>query len=143
MTSSERSNSTRSSQSSQSSQPLQATGLPTSSERQRDQQYEQLLIISCQACDNAAFEVAHHALAAAMYRARDLDDVFLLRELLLEAERQKKRIDALHPTHLLSSSSAFMRGHESVYNALQRQINVLLQFHEAQGSLQELKRQQR
>lgn len=85
--------------------------------------------------------MAYHTLAATMYRAKGLDDLPLLRELLQEVGRQKKQIDSAYPSHRLSSSSANGRGHESVYSSLERQISSHIQFHEVQGRLQEQKRQ--
>ena len=112
----------------------------TSSAHQQDEWYQQLPTLSRQAYAEQAFEMAYHTLAAAMYRAKDLGDVSLLRELLQEVERQKKQLDSTYPAHSLSSSSAHTRGHESVYTGLQRQISTQIQFYETQGMLQELKK---
>lgn len=109
------------------------------SARQRDEMYEQLLAISVRACSECSFEVAYHALAAAMHRAKDLIDVQFLRELLQEAERQKQLIDTRYPDHPLSASSARSRGHESIYASLLRQISTQLKFHETQNWFQDHK----
>ena len=60
---------------------------------QRDDMYQQLLSISIRASDETSFEVAFHALSAAMHRAKDLGNAQFLRELLQKAEQQKKLLD--------------------------------------------------
>ncbi len=75
----------------------------------RDEMYDQLLAISREAFREGSFEVAFHALCAAMHRAKDLKSVPFLRELLQEAEQQMQLIDTRYPDHPLSSSSAGSR----------------------------------
>jgi hypothetical protein len=114
-----------------------------SSTPHQDEMYEQLLTISRQAFSETSFEVAYHALAAAMHRAKDLNNVRFLRELLQEAEQQKKLIDTRYPDHSLSSSSARSRGHESIYNSLQRQIGAHILMSESQVGFQDFHRKQK
>ena len=104
-------------------------------EQPQDEMYAQLLTISRQACSETSFEVAYHALAAAMHRAKDLKNMRFLRELLQEAEQQMKLIDRDYPDRPLSSFSARSRQHESVYISLQRQISTLLLLDETQNRL--------
>ncbi len=109
----------------------------TTSDQRQDEMYEQLLAISRKACSETSFEVAYHALAAAMHRAKDLKNVRFLRALLQEAEQQKRLIDRSYPDHLLSSASARSRSHESIYSSLERQISTQLRQGEMQHVLQD------
>ena len=104
----------------------------TASGELRGEMYVQLLAISRKASSESAFEVAYHSLAAAMHRAKDLKNVRFLRELLQEAEQQKKLIDTGYPDHPLSSSSARRRSHESIYSSLLLQISTQLRLCEMQ-----------
>jgi hypothetical protein len=107
-----------------------------------DEMYEHLLAISRRALSEASFEVAYHSLTAAMHCAKDLKNVTFLREVLLEAEKQKKVLDTTYPEHSLSSTTAASRHHEGVYSSLQRQIGTALQFLEMPSLLQDLKQQE-
>ncbi|MBV9229910.1 MAG: hypothetical protein JOZ18_11395 [Chloroflexi bacterium] len=100
----------------------------SSPEPQHDALYEQLMSISHQAYLDQAYEVAYHTLCAAMYRARDLNNVHHLREVLQEADTQKRTLDRAHPEHPLSSSSASSRRHDSVYGSLQRHASTLIRL---------------
>jgi hypothetical protein len=108
----------------------------------RDEMYEQLLAISRKAFCEGSFEVAFHALSAAMHRAKDLKSLQFLRELFQEAEQQMQLINTGYPEHPLSSSSAASRKHESIYRSLQLQISTQLRFLEMQGVLQDHSKQQ-
>ena len=110
--------------------------MPTSAQH-RDEMYEQLLAISRKAFRETSFEVAFHALSAATHRAKDLKNVQFLRELLQEAEQQKKLIDTGYPGHPISSSSAASRQHESIYSSLQQQISTQIRFFEMTDLLQD------
>ena len=112
------------------------------STHQRDEWYEQLLSISRQAFEQSAFEMAYHLLAAAMYCAKALGNLPMLRELLQEVERQRLQLDRPAPTYPLSSASASNRGHESSYSSLARQVSVLIRFWEMEDRLQQIKRQE-
>lgn len=114
----------------------------TSSTLQQKEWYEQLVNISRQAFDQAAFETAYHSLAAAMHCAKSLNDLPLLRDLLQEVTRQKRELNRTHPDHLMSSFSASIRGHASTYDSLERQISTLIRFQEAGRHLQKHKRQE-
>jgi hypothetical protein len=103
----------------------------------RDEMYEHLLVISREAFREGSFEVAFHALCAAMHSAKDKKNVQFLRELLQEAEQHMQLIDAGYPNHPLSSSSAASRKHESIYRSLQRQISTQIRLYEVQGLLQD------
>ena len=108
----------------------------------RDEMYEHLLAISREAFREGSFEVAFHALCAAMHRAKDKKNVPYLRELLQEAEQQMRLIDTGYRDHPLSSASAGSRKHESIYRSLLRQISTLLRLHDVQDLLQECQKQQ-
>jgi hypothetical protein len=114
----------------------------TASGKPRDEIYDQLLAISRKAFREGSFEVAFHALSAAMHRAKDLKHVQFMRELLQEAEQQMRLIDTGYPEHPLSSSSATIRKHDSIYRSLLRQISTLLRLYDVQGLVQDHQKQQ-
>ncbi len=91
--------------------------------------YQSLLASSCKALNNCQYEVAFHALSAALHCACDLKDEQALLTVEQEAERQKAFIDAHSPTHRLSSQAAIKRGGKSLYDPMIAQAKVhLTQF---------------
>ena len=86
--------------------------------------YGRLLAINRLAFSEAHYEVAYHALAAAMHSACDGGD----RERLLDVQRvamqQRDWIDTNHPNHRLSSHSAQARGQHSLFAMLERQAEA-------------------
>ena len=69
------------------------------------------------------YEVAYHALAAALHAAESLNDQETCRLVERYADECRQHIDIRAPAHKLSSRSAQARGHESVF----RQLGVTAQ----------------
>jgi hypothetical protein len=105
--------------------------------------FTQLMRISRQACSAQAYEVAYHALFAAMHCAVQLNDVALLEEVLQEADCEHQQLDTAHPEHLLSSASAATCGHESRYSVLEGEITINIQLLETKGLFAATTSQQR
>jgi len=81
-----------------------------------------LLAASAAAADSGEFEVAYHALMAALHAAeavgRTTASITPIGEVEKAAKRQSARLEKLKPSHQLSRESARTRGHESVYDTL-------------------------
>ncbi len=88
--------------------------------------YTQFMDHNIRASAGRHFEVAYHALAAAMHCAEDIRDAGLLAEVQRRAEEQRQWIDTKAPAHKLSSPSAKTRGNESVFTSLVKQIHSML-----------------
>ncbi len=86
--------------------------------------FNQLMDINQEAFGQGLYEVAYHALAAALHCAYPLEEQVLLDVLERRAREQRDWIDSSASEHVLSSQSASLRGHESVYNTLIRQIQT-------------------
>lgn len=86
--------------------------------------YSALLAINRRAFARAAYEVAYHALAAALHAACDDADRERISDVRLIASRQGAWIDAHRPEHRLSSNSAKARGRLSMYSMLERQAEA-------------------
>ena len=87
--------------------------------------YQRLLAINSEAHASAAYEVAYHALAAALHAANDNHDEAGVLEVKKLAEEQLEWIDAHDSTHPLATASARERGHASVYAMLAQQANAM------------------
>ena len=86
--------------------------------------FQKLLTINQEAFENAQFDVAYHALAAALHAARDAGDEAGLHQVMRRSEEQLTEIDAHHPEYQHSTVSAEKRGHESIFRMLARNANV-------------------
>ncbi|MBD2088914.1 hypothetical protein H6F67_03490 [Microcoleus sp. FACHB-1515] len=86
--------------------------------------YEQLVMVSQRALENHAYEVAYHALVAAMHCADDLQDEQRLAFIEQEAERQKNFIDETSSNHRLSSQAVQQRGGVNLYDSLMAQAHI-------------------
>lgn len=64
------------------------------------------------------YEVAYHALAAALHAAEGLDDAAACAEIERLANECRLHIDHDEPAHKLSTSTAHQRGHESIFRQL-------------------------
>ena len=115
----------------------------TTPESKTDALYEQLLSASRQAFTEEGYETAYHALTAAMHRARDLQSFSLLHDLVQEANTQKNELDRIHPTHILSSSSAQKRGNVSLYYSLVQQIETVLRLFKVQDDVAHLREREK
>jgi hypothetical protein len=102
--------------------------MPSNDERNL---YSQLLVINRQAFTHAHYEVAYHALAAALHSAYDTGDQERLRDVQFIATSQRDWIDTHQPDHRLSTSSARARGQNSMFTMLERQAAAAgtLQLH--------------
>lgn len=92
--------------------------------------FERLLAASREAHGLGHYEVAYHALTAAMHSADDDADVRGLAVIGREAERQIAHIDRVDPGHRLSTRSAGRHTHPGVYALLVRQAATHIQMHE-------------
>lgn len=86
--------------------------------------YTRLLDINRLAFSEAHFEVAYHALAAALHSACDTGDRERLHDVRRLATEQRDWIDANQPEHRLSSSSAKARGQHGLFDMLERQAEA-------------------
>jgi hypothetical protein len=86
--------------------------------------FETLVQINREAFGKGQFDVAYHALAAALHAARDSADEEGLHEVTRMAEEQLADIDAHHPEYHHSTASATLRGHDSIFRMLARNSNV-------------------
>jgi hypothetical protein len=88
--------------------------------------------INEQAFGQGDYEVAYHALAAALHCAYLLKEQGLLTALEQRAGEQRDWIDTAAANHPLSSQAASLHGHVGVYTSLVKQIQarqLLLRIH--------------
>ncbi len=99
--------------------------------RNSQQMYDQLMDINKQAFEQGHYEVAYHILAAALHCALLLNEQAVLIALEQRAREQRDWIDSSVSQHPLSTQSASLHGHASVYTSLLKQIKVreLMQRH--------------
>jgi hypothetical protein len=86
--------------------------------------YQSLLAINGEAFAGAHYEVAYHALAAALHCAVDESDRERMRDVQAIAGRQRDWIDQFRPEHRLSTASARARGQQSMFAMLERQASA-------------------
>jgi hypothetical protein len=88
----------------------------------RTQLLRRLLEVNSEAADIGEYEVAYHALMAALHAAEGVAEETNSDETILEiadiAKRQGARLEKVEPTHQLSKAAARTRGHSSVYETL-------------------------
>ena len=87
--------------------------------------YSRLLVINGQEFSGAHYEVAYHALAAALHAACDDANMTRLRQIQQIAVQQRDWIDEHQPEHRLSTTSAQQRGQRNVFWMLERQAAAL------------------
>ena len=90
--------------------------------------YERLVSINAEAFAARSYEAAYHALAAALYCARDAGDEDQVSDAGRRAGEQIAWIDANDPAHALSTASARGRGNENIFTSLGRQARTTLQI---------------
>ncbi len=83
--------------------------------------YNQLMTINEEAFAMGLFDAAYHALASALYCARQLQDEAALQRVEDIANVQLSWIDRNAPKYGHSSQSARLRGHASIFETLARQ----------------------
>jgi hypothetical protein len=86
--------------------------------------YHQLMAGNLEAFAAEQYDVAYHALMAALHCAQPLKDVHALEEVERIAAEQLTEIDARHPEYQHSTRSAATRGHESIFATLRRQAGA-------------------
>jgi DNA-binding IclR family transcriptional regulator len=77
-----------------------------------------LLQLHAEAREIGEHQVAYHALAGALHAAESLREVDMLEEVGALAREHGRWIDQNEPTHPLSSHSAALRGHQSIFEQL-------------------------
>ncbi|HUS13919.1 MAG TPA: hypothetical protein VM536_02775 [Chloroflexia bacterium] len=88
--------------------------------------YRRLLVDNHDAFAAGLYEVAYHALAAALHWADTARDANRLHEIQNQAHAQRAWIVANAPTHRISPQAAALRGNRSVYDSLDLQIQAML-----------------
>jgi hypothetical protein len=87
-------------------------------------EYSSLMAINRQAFARAHYEVAYHALAAALHSACDDQNRDRMRDVQETATRQGAWIDTHRPEHRVSATSARSRGHRSMFAMLENQAEA-------------------
>ena len=77
-----------------------------------------LLKLSAEAARIGEYEVAYHAIMAALHAAEAAGSLHGVERVLRLAEEQEKAIESLRPPHRLSSAQAKGRGTDPVYRSL-------------------------
>jgi hypothetical protein len=90
--------------------------------------YSRLLVINRDAFAGAHYEVAYHALAAALHSACDQANQERVRNVQTLATQQRDWIDVHRPEHRMSTTSALTRGQKSQFWMLERQAAALRQL---------------
>jgi hypothetical protein len=88
--------------------------------------YQQFMEQNAQAFVGRHFEVAYHALAAALHCAHEVQDGKLISAVQKKAEDQGRWLDANAPDHRLSSRSARTRSGNSIFASLTGEAKVML-----------------
>jgi hypothetical protein len=84
------------------------------------------------------YEIAYHALCAALHAAEGLGDEEALRRVASRAGECRDWIDLHAPRHKLSTPSAQSRGHESIFRQLAvmadaARLRLVAEAHKKQG----------
>jgi hypothetical protein len=87
--------------------------------------YQQFMDQNVQTFAGGRFQIAYHALAAAMHCAEALRDGSLLLDVQRSAEEQGNWIDIHAPDNRLSSLSAKTRGNESIFVTLTKHVHAI------------------
>jgi hypothetical protein len=98
--------------------------------------YHQLMAGNYEAFAVDEYDVAYHALMAALHCAQQLKDVHALEEVERIADEQLREIDAQHPEYQHSTRSATARKHESIFATLSRQARTRQQMLHAEAQRQ-------
>jgi hypothetical protein len=86
--------------------------------------FEELIQSSRKALHGSHYNVAYHALAAALHYAQDEENIESLLLVAHIADEQLKWIDATTPDYEHSSRSSQRRGAPNIYQSLTRQANT-------------------
>jgi len=104
---------------------------PNSGQTLRDL-YQQLQAINHEAFASGEYDVAYHALMAALHCVQTLKDVQGLDEVERAAQEQLTWIDRHAPHYEHSTLSAQKRGHFSIYHTLARQAGTRIRIIQAE-----------
>ena len=85
--------------------------------------YHQLMVCNQESFGAQEYDVAYHALMAALHCAQPLKDIHYLGEIERVARTQIAEIDTQHPEYTHSTRSAARRGHESIFTLLGRTLD--------------------
>lgn len=88
--------------------------------------YEQLISISEMSFASGHYEAAYHVLMAALYWANDLGDLQRLKAVERLANEQATWIDTHNLAFKHSRQSAALRGSQSIYDTLLRQVASMM-----------------
>lgn len=88
--------------------------------------YEQLLAINQRLMQHGSYEMAYHALMAAMEGANQLQNEQWLNQILEIANDQRDLIDRTAPGHRMSTQVAIERGGQNLYDLMIRQTKASL-----------------
>jgi hypothetical protein len=86
---------------------------------------ERLVACSTDAAAANLYEVAYHALMAALHAAEAADDLSALRDITEIAQRQERAIESVSPPHRLARVSAQARGTVPLYSSLALHIEAV------------------
>jgi hypothetical protein len=101
--------------------------------------FDDIVSLNGQAARNGQFEVAYHLLAAALHAAQDAGDVVGIEQIIALAEQQESAVDAIDPSHSMSSERAHQRGNPSLYQSLISTANAKRAQLDAEQVIQEHK----
>lgn len=79
---------------------------------------ERLLELSAEAARIGEYEIAYHAILAALHAAESARSLSGVERVLRLAEEQEMAIESLRPPHRLSSAEAKHRGTDPLYRSL-------------------------
>jgi len=97
---------------------------------------DELIVDSRLALDAKLYEVAYHALAAALHCAEAAHDDVRLQAIQAEATRQQDEVDASSPHHRLSRNAGRERAHGGWFDALAIQASSVMSRQHAAAALE-------
>ena len=92
--------------------------------------YQRLMSINQEAFAGEYYNIAYHALAAALHYAQSLNNEQSLSKVERVAEEQLRWIDLHHPEYRYSTQSSSNRGHPNIYANLIRQVKAMVLIHQ-------------
>lgn len=87
--------------------------------------FERLLSISHESVQARRFEVAYHALVAAMHTAKHDGDLVAFDQVQQVLDAHAGALDEIEPAHWLSSVGAEKRGTHSLYQPLRQMLEMI------------------
>jgi hypothetical protein len=86
--------------------------------------YRDLMRLNHLCREGREFDIAYHALMAALRSAQELKNISFLQEIERTAHEQLKYIDAYHPEYEHSTVTAATRHHAGIFQTLAQQANA-------------------